>query len=375
MSLLLEKMTKRLPCANNRTIGSIHCRDLLATQVNIPNIQRIRDDDKVAEIINYQLRQLKEMGRFNFLGLINIHFCFETNEYLLVDGQHRYDALATLANTMNFEIEIEVVEVFTQDQLKANYELINKNTPLPQFSEKIDKNIPETVAIYFKKTYPDMWSKNERARKPHIYFNYFQEALGFLVDTLDIKNAQHLQDIVVGYNSRVAGWESKDYPDSRNVTDKITNKCVSHGLFLGLYKHVSDEYGYDWVRDIVKEQTGQNIAKKKKQPAARKKSIPKTVKVDIWNLCVGKDKRTALCICCNEKQISVEEFHAGHIIPESKGGATTTENILPICGMCNLSMGSTDMREFMMKHFPKNVERLDLRRCAEPKNTSISYFW
>ena len=363
MSLLLEKMTQRLTCAN-KTIGSIRSQDLLAIQVDIPNIQRIRDDDKVAEIIDYQLRQLKDHGHFNFLGLINIHFCHETNEYLLVDGQHRYEAIATLANTINFEIEVEVVEVRTRDQLKVNYELINKNTPLPQFSERIDKNIPETVALYFKKTYPDMWSKSERARRPHIYFNYFQEALGFLVERLDIKSAQVLQQCVVDYNSRLMGWNRSQYPESKSVTDKIAQKCATGGLYLGLFKHVSDEYGYEWVRDIVKEQTGEILAKQKKQ----KKQIPKSVKVSVWNRCVGDDRRRALCICCNERTIFVEDFHTGHIVPESKNGSTTIDNLLPVCASCNLSMGATHMRDYMVQYHPEHVERFDTRRCAEPKD-------
>lgn len=34
------------------------------------------------------------------------------------------------------------------------------------------------------------------------------------------------------------------------------------------------------------------------------------------------------------------DFQAGHNTPESKGGATTLENLAPICSRCNLSMGS-----------------------------------
>ena len=33
-------------------------------------------------------------------------------------------------------------------------------------------------------------------------------------------------------------------------------------------------------------------------------------------------------------------FNPGHIIPESKGGPTTIENLMPICSRCNLSMNN-----------------------------------
>ena len=44
--------------------------------------------------------------------------------------------------------------------------MINKNTPLPDFSlfENIDKKIPEQVALQFMSEYPTIWSKTSRAR-------------------------------------------------------------------------------------------------------------------------------------------------------------------------------------------------------------------
>ena len=52
-------------------------------------------------------------------------------------------------------------------------------------------------------------------------------------------------------------------------------------------------------------------------------------------------------------------------MPESKDGATTVDNLLPICAPCNLSMGATHMRDYMLKYHPEHVERFDTRRCAE----------
>jgi 5-methylcytosine-specific restriction endonuclease McrA len=38
--------------------------------------------------------------------------------------------------------------------------------------------------------------------------------------------------------------------------------------------------------------------------------------------------------------MNVFDFHVGHNIPESQGGATDIKNLKPICSRCNLSMGS-----------------------------------
>ena len=37
--------------------------------------------------------------------------------------------------------------------------------------------------------------------------------------------------------------------------------------------------------------------------------------------------------------ITVFDFQSGHNIPESKGGKTNIDNLLPICARCNLCMG------------------------------------
>jgi hypothetical protein len=86
-----------------------------------------------------------------------------------------------------------------------------------------------------------------------------------------------------------------------------------------------------------------NPTPKKKQP------IPNHVKTLIWNHWVGCDKAEAYCLCCKVTKISIRSFHAGHIIAESKGGDMTVKNLKPICGPCNLSMGSMNMDEFIKK--------------------------
>ena len=55
---------------------------------------------------------------------------------------------------------------------------------MPEFPENIDKNIPEKVAMYFRNEHPTIWSKKSKANRPNIYFNFFQEALGYLTHKL-----------------------------------------------------------------------------------------------------------------------------------------------------------------------------------------------
>jgi len=68
--------------------------------------------------------------------------------------------------------------------------------------------------------------------------------------------------------------------------------------------------------------------------------IPKALREQVWLHYFGrKFEHKCYVRWCNNK-INVFDFHAGHDIPESKGGVTVLENLRPICSRCNLSMGS-----------------------------------
>lgn len=342
-------------------------KELLDCCIELPNIQRIRDDNKVDEIVSYQRQQLLNNGHCDFHGVINIHHCQETDRCFLVDGQHRFEALRKLSNTHNVELFVEIEQVNTMDQLINNYNIINKNTPLPEFPESIDKNIPEEVAQFFKNKYPDMWSNSRNARRPHIYFNYLQEALGFLTEKLNIKTADELKEIVESKNLELSAWTIDNYPKSRTITESMMNKCAREQLYLGLYAHESEDYAYQWVKDIVFNKTGERIAKPKKP---RRANIPKALKMTIWDEYVGKDKRRALCICCCDREIEINSCEYGHIVSEKEGGQASVENLLPICGQCNRSMSAEHMGEYVQRCYPKNFANFQNRKYTYQKPSS-----
>ena len=82
----------------------------------------------------------------------------------------------------------------------------------------------------------------------------------------------------------------------------------------------------------------------------RKYTIPKTLKINVWNLYIGKEIGSAKCMCCRESEIIQGHFEAGHVISERDGGATNIENLRPICSLCNKSMGAKNMLEFMKEY-------------------------
>ena len=345
-----------------RIIGKINNIDLLSFNIAIPNEQRIKDNIKIDEIVKYQEEYNRTNNRFNFLGVINIHEC--ENDYYLVDGQHRFNAIKCLTNKgyRLIDVAIELVKVNNLEDLKGNYTLINKNTELPEFPDTIDKNIPEEASMYFFEKYPNIWSSSntKRVRRPHLNKNNFQESLGVLTEKLKLTSTIELQNIIEEYNSKLSNWPISNFPNYKSFKDpsKIHNKCISTKIFLGLFVHKSDDYGYDWVKQIIKSRTGEDIKSVKKKSRSK---VPHKIRKESWHKYIGKNIGATDCICCNTTEITAFNFEAGHIIPSSKGGLTTLENILPICSECNRSMGNTNMGDYIKQYYPNSVINFNMR--------------
>ena len=265
---------------NNRLIGNIPLKIILQNKIIIPNEQRIRDDDKVKEIVELQDLYKKKHGHFNFLGSINIHEY--NNKYYLVDGQHRFTAMKKLYNSgySELNIDIELTTVENMEELKFNYTMINKNTELPEFPEDIDKNIPEKVAQYFFMEYPNIWTLKKKNIRPRLNKNNFQESIGYLLSKINKNNkklnkelcdVEDLKNMILEKNNKMSNWHVEIYiTNIRKLKSwpKHLEECHKNKMYLGTYNHTNEEYGYEWIKEIVKDYTGEIL---KKAPRKNKK--------------------------------------------------------------------------------------------------------
>jgi 5-methylcytosine-specific restriction endonuclease McrA len=88
------------------------------------------------------------------------------------------------------------------------------------------------------------------------------------------------------------------------------------------------------------------IPKSPQTEKTRKDFISKQLRIDVWNKYIGLNMGETKCLCCGIFKIQQLNFECGHIIAESLGGPTTVDNLLPICGSCNKSMGIKNLYEF-----------------------------
>jgi 5-methylcytosine-specific restriction endonuclease McrA len=71
-----------------------------------------------------------------------------------------------------------------------------------------------------------------------------------------------------------------------------------------------------------------------------KVTIPRALREQVWLLYSGRRYEYKCTVRWCQNIMTVFDFHVGHDIPESRGGATDISNLRPICARCNLSMGS-----------------------------------
>ena len=71
----------------------------------------------------------------------------------------------------------------------------------------------------------------------------------------------------------------------------------------------------------------------------KKQSIPKPLKDQVWDTYIGKHYGIGKCQCCLIAEIDSKSFECGHVKSEATGGKLTINNLRPICGKCNRSMG------------------------------------
>ena len=99
-----------------------------------------------------------------------------------------------------------------------------------------------------------------------------------------------------------------------------------------------------------------------------KQPIPKKIKQLVWNNYIGEKNGIGLCQCCQITEISQMNFHCGHIISEKNGGDIILNNLTPICSLCNSSMGTTNMDNFIKKHGLKVNDKIVNALAKEDKN-------
>ena len=248
--------------------------------------------------------------------------------------------MSDLVKCLNwFHIQIEDNKIYNYDNAIYEIKLKIIRILLKIKDRDIYNNLINTIIYDFDyDIHKEIYDEIKDIDKPKIKINIIYKRLLDIKDRLLIENEKRkiiIINIITQYLGNVGDMKYNNFFDkylSKNFTD-------INDFIYKIYYYDND----DFFEDIYKYIILLPIFTKKET----KKTIPKPLKIKVWNTYIGENIGKAKCLCCKHIDITQLIFECGHIIAEANGGEISLNNLRPICSTCNKSMRTLNMNEFI----------------------------
>jgi hypothetical protein len=313
----------------NHYFEIINSKDINNMNINIPDIQRNINQDRINEIINNEEKYFKKYKTHNFcFSPIVICVCKETNNYLCIDGQHRMHCVYKfIEKKRNFDILFSIFTVKTKLEVDELFMNINKSLPIPIFSDEIDiHKICNDVYKYYTTKYDGYFKSTLKPQRPNISFEKFKMNISELIEKYNIKTKEDIFNIIEKINN-VIKEKCNDPKFKKSFSESIYEKCCKGDFYLGLVS--------DWI-DLHNNNNSIIIVENKK----KRSKPPDYIRNIVWE----RDK--GICRLCNRKLHDIRDCHMGHIISDKNGGSINENNLVVTCSSCNTSLGSKNIDQY-----------------------------
>jgi hypothetical protein len=177
-----------------------------------------------------------------------------------------------------------------------------------------------------------------------LYFRY-DKRISRELDFIIINNLYEYENKITKSNINIYEYLIENY-NLLNKTNNINSKDIINNLVIPKYYDELEIKNNPREKKVTKK-VHKGIMDDKK---IKKKSIPLTLKRNVWNKHIGEDIGKTLCLCCKLTDITQLNFSCGHIISEFNGGELKLNNLKPICISCNSSMGIKNMDDFIQEY-------------------------
>jgi hypothetical protein len=290
----------------------------------------------------WQCKYDNKLKFYNFIksfdnDIIYINMINNINDFYKINGRKMYKLAYYLYNYLrdNYKLNIHNTNNFLSQQFNQNNDI--NQFIFEYFSIKKSQEYSYLLKIIncYKNIKPNI--KDNR----NLFLFYIELNVNNIFKTLDDKYIELFKKLF--YKNIESYW-------LKNISTPIFFNENNEYLFDFSSWNMSNEQ-YNEVINIINE-TYDDINKsikiiKKKAVKKTNKTISKALKSKVWNTYIGKKKGISKCLCCGDKEISQMDFECGHVLAHINGGKNTVENLRPICSLCNKSMGTTHMFEFM----------------------------
>jgi 5-methylcytosine-specific restriction endonuclease McrA len=223
---------------------------------------------------------------------------------------------------------------------------------LPTVKPVITKNRPDKrVKQYI--TLDEFNSLRDEFKKMREEYDRKIENLTQIINLFEKPKEPLVEKMVV--DEEVVKIEKK--PEEKSQTPYLKFRTQNFETFKRIVlqnnPHIKDKRQlFSQIIEVAKEQW-KRLDKKTREEYGDyevRKSIPKPLKLNLWHKYFNKENACGNCYICT-RDIHISDFEAGHVIPVARGGTNLIDNLRPICGICNKSMGTQNLEDFKTKYF------------------------
>lgn len=152
--------------------------------------------------------------------------------------------------------------------------------------------------------------------------------------------------------------QKKIYNDKASSTKKETKQKDE------VVENKDTPPSYEESESVPKDLSSKKETKNKK----KRKNIPKAVKESVWKKYISETALEGKCFIGCGNDIQINNFEIGHVVAFANGGKDTIDNLRPICSLCNKSMGTTNINEFISTFGFKENNDYDDKIKSNEKN-------
>lgn len=242
-------------------IGYLAKLPMLAKHVRVWERQRTLDPERVQELVDYQRNYYKKYDKYNFHGTLTIALL--RGQFVLLDGQHRFEALKILAKTSTIIADMPIWVEFnltrSEEEIFKIFQTINKSISVPDTFIN-PNNLIKAVCERIKDKFPSSFTKaSVNVITTKINQDQLESALikSDIVKELKIDSEDQLYQMILDYNNKIQRiYTINDYKRvcPKSVTkEKIKeylakiNNPIKKGLHLSMFKD------FRWIEWMIED--------------------------------------------------------------------------------------------------------------------------
>ena len=279
------------------------------------------------KISSLSLDELRERGRANNMTGLTQYNKPKMRELLVSEFQQGWALLK--------DMKLEELRIYARENKFVGFSAVNKNELVLLIMGGIASSDDRLFA-----TFKPTQNKKNSDDKPDDKKTEYTDDDNTQKDKVD-KKKEDTDDKKPDKDDAVKKDKvdkKKEDADDKPKKDKVDKKNDE-------IKRIEDRLE-EIEKNRMEELKGQEEEDKKK----KKQTIPKSVRTHVWDLYIGSHINEHRCVCCKKTLIKITCFDVGHVMSERDGGTLEISNLRPICAVCNHSMGTMNMVDYVKKY-------------------------